>query len=49
MALNMPIDDYDVYYAGPWATKKEYETKHRELTKSIGESIRGRLGRNIWD
>ena len=42
MAINMPIDDYDVFFGGPWATDEKYEAKHRELTKSIGESIRGK-------
>ena len=44
MAINMPIDDYDVFFGGPWATDEKHEAKHRELTKSIGESIRGKLG-----
>ena len=47
MAVNMPFDDYDLYFAGPWATATEHEAKHRELTRSIGESIRGKSGRSI--
>ena len=42
-AVNMPPAAYDEFFAGPWATDREYEAKHRELTKSIGESIRGKL------
>ena len=44
MAVNMPFCSYDEYFAGPWAKNREYEAKHRELTKSIGESIKG----NLW-
>ena len=47
MAINMPFLDYDLYFAGPWATATEHEAKHRELTRSIGESIRGKSGRSI--
>eukprot|EP00092_Neocalanus_flemingeri_P045685 GFUD01051176.1.p1 GENE.GFUD01051176.1~~GFUD01051176.1.p1 ORF type:complete len:148 (+),score=27.78 GFUD01051176.1:25-444(+) len=36
----MPITAYDDYFAGPWATAREHEAKHRELTKCIGESVR---------
>ena len=42
VAVNMPPASYDEYFAGPWATEREHEAKHRELTKSIGESLRGR-------
>ena len=41
VAVNMPPASYDEYFAGPWATEREHEAKHRELTKSIGESLRG--------
>ena len=41
VAINMPID---VFFCGPWATDEKYKAKHRELTKCIGESIRGKLG-----
>eukprot|EP00092_Neocalanus_flemingeri_P012947 GFUD01013946.1.p1 GENE.GFUD01013946.1~~GFUD01013946.1.p1 ORF type:complete len:796 (+),score=184.42 GFUD01013946.1:66-2453(+) len=40
VAVNMPLAAYDEYFAGPWGTDRELEAKHRELTKSIGESIR---------
>ena len=42
MAINMPPASYDDYFAGPWATDREQEAKHRELTKSIGQSLRRR-------
>ena len=42
VALNMPPPSYDDYFAGPWATDREQEAKHRELTKSIGQSLQGR-------
>ena len=45
-AINMPLSAYDDYFAGPWATDREHEAKHRELTKSIGESIRGKMDFN---
>ena len=44
VAVNMPLAAYDDYFAGPWATAREHEAKHRELTRSIGESIRGKSG-----
>ena len=44
VAVNMPLSSYDDYFAGPWATAREHEAKHRELTLSIGESIRGKSG-----
>ena len=40
-AINMPCASYDDYFAGPWATEREYEAKHRELSKSIGETLKG--------
>ena len=40
-AINMPCATYDEYFAGPWAAEREYEAKHRELTKSIGETLKG--------
>ena len=43
VALNMPAATYDQYFVGPWATEREHEAKHRELTKSIGESLRGKI------
>ena len=42
VAINMPPASYDDYFAGPWATDREQEAKHRELTKSIGQSLQGR-------
>eukprot|EP00092_Neocalanus_flemingeri_P024863 GFUD01026959.1.p1 GENE.GFUD01026959.1~~GFUD01026959.1.p1 ORF type:complete len:871 (+),score=185.18 GFUD01026959.1:91-2703(+) len=39
-AVNMPLAAYDDYFAGPWATAREHEARHRELTKSIGDSIK---------
>ena len=42
-AINMPPSNYDEYFATPWATEREHEVKHRELTKSIGESVRGKF------
>eukprot|EP00092_Neocalanus_flemingeri_P077197 GFUD01095831.1.p1 GENE.GFUD01095831.1~~GFUD01095831.1.p1 ORF type:complete len:155 (+),score=37.31 GFUD01095831.1:40-465(+) len=36
----MPLAAYDDYFAGPWATAREHEARHRELTKSIGDSIK---------
>ena len=42
VAVDMPPASYDEYFAGPWATEREHEAKHRDLTKSIGESLRGR-------
>ena len=41
VAMNMPPASYDEYFAGPWATDREQEAKHRELTKSIGQSLQG--------
>ena len=41
IALDMPPATYDEYFAGPWATDREYEKRHRALTKSIGESLQG--------
>ena len=43
VALNMPPATYDQYFVGPWATEREHEAKHRELTKSIGESLKGKI------
>ena len=43
VALHMPPATYDQYFVGPWATEIGHEAKHRELTKSIGESLRGRI------
>jgi hypothetical protein len=43
VAINMPPAAYDEYFAGPWATDREQEAKHRELTKSIGQSLQGRF------
>ena len=43
VALHMPPATYDEYFTGPWATDREHENKHRELTKSIGESLLGRI------
>ena len=40
-AVDMSLASYDEYFSGPWATDSEYEFKHKELTKSIGESLRG--------
>ena len=42
VAVNMPPASYDDYFAGPWATDRDHEAKHRELTKNIGESLRGK-------
>ena len=42
-AFNMPPAAYDDYFCTPWATDREDEAKHRELTKSIGESLRGKI------
>ena len=42
VAINMPPASYDEYFAGPWATDRDHEAKHRELTKSIGQSLKGR-------
>ena len=42
VAINMPPASYDEYFAGPWATDREHEAKHRDLTKSIGQSLQGR-------
>ena len=39
----MPPAAYDDYFCTPWATDREDEAKHRELTKSIGESLRGKI------
>ena len=44
-AVNMPTAAYEHYFIDHWAKDTEYEAKHRELTKSIGESIRGKPGR----
>ena len=43
VALDMPPATYDEYFTGPWATDREHEKKHRELTKSIGESLQGKF------
>ena len=43
VALHMPPATYDQYFVGPWATEIGHEAKHRELTKSIGESLRGKI------
>ena len=43
VALNMPPASYDQYFVGPWATEREHEDKHRQLTKSIGESLKGKI------
>ena len=40
-ALNMPCETYDDFFVGPWATEKQYETKHRELTESVGKTLKG--------
>ena len=48
VAVNMPPASYDEYFAGPWATDREHEAKHRELTKSIGESLQGKSGKYEW-
>ena len=40
-AASMPPASYDDLFMGPWATNKELEITHRELSKSIGESLRG--------
>ena len=39
----MPPASYDEYFVSPWATEREHELKHRELTKSIGESLKGKV------
>ena len=41
-AVNIPTAAYEHYFIDHWAKDTEYEAKHRELTKSIGESIRGK-------
>ena len=43
VAINMPPASYDEYFAGPWATDRDHEAKHRELTKYIGESLKGKI------
>ena len=41
VALDMPPATYDEFFTAPWAKDREHEKKHRELTKSIGETLRG--------
>ena len=40
-ASSMPPATYDDLFGGPWADNRQQEATHRELTKSIGESLRG--------
>ena len=43
VALDMPPATYDEFFKGPWAKDRVHEKKHRELTKCIGESLRGKF------
>ena len=40
-AVAMPCCAYGDYFAHPWATKIEYEDRHRELTQAVGELFKG--------
>ena len=40
-ALGMPSDDYDHYYKPPWATSRDLEQKHRDISQEIGISLKG--------
>ena len=40
-ASSMPPATYDDLFGGPWADNRQHEATHRELSKSIGESLRG--------
>ena len=37
----MPAATYDDLFGGPWANNRKHEATHRQLSKSIGESLRG--------
>ena len=41
-ALGMPSDDYDHYYKPPWATSRDLEQKHRDISQEIGISLKGK-------
>ena len=47
-AINMPCETYEDFFVGPWATDKQHEKRHRELSKSIGDSLKG-LGLGYLD
>ena len=40
-ASSMPPATYDDLFGGPWADNRQLEATHRELSRSIGESLRG--------
>jgi ascorbate-specific PTS system EIIC-type component UlaA len=42
-ASSMPSATYGELFGGPWAKDKEHEAKHKKLSKSIGESLRGEI------
>ena len=48
-AVNMPPASYDEYFVGPWATERKHEVKHRELTKAVGDSLKGKLPWLLFD
>ena len=42
-ASSMPAATYDDLFGGPWANNRKHEATHRQLSKSIGESLRGEI------
>ena len=46
-ASSMPAATYDDLFGGPWANNRKHEATHRQLSKSIGESLRGERGRGF--
>lgn len=41
VALDMPCETYDSCFVTPWASDRNFEATHRELTKSVGQTLKG--------
>lgn len=40
-ALEMGAAKYDDYYRAPWATSRDLEERHKQISKEIGTSLKG--------
>ena len=41
-ALDMGVATYGDYFKTPWATSREFEDKHREISFETGHSLKGK-------
>ena len=41
-ALDMGVATYRDYFKTPWATSREFEDKHREISFETGHSLKGK-------